>query len=59
MKVITTDNKDKWTSCELRRLIKLMDLRHEQQMQLDYFDDEIAEHLSDTLENTIATNNQK
>ena len=59
MKAITTDNQDKWTSCELRQLIKLMDLRHEQELQLNYFDDEIAEHLGEQLESSLPNNLQK
>lgn len=59
MKVITPDNNDKWTSYELRQLIKVMDLRHEQDLQLNYFDDEITEHLSDHLTDILAPNIQK
>ena len=59
MKVITPDNKEKWTSCELRQLIKLMDLRREHQLQLDYYDDEMTEHLSDQMNEYLPTDKQK
>ena len=59
MKVVTPDNKEKWTSCELRQLIKLMDLRKEHQLQLDYYDDEMTEHLSDQMNELIPSDKQK
>ena len=59
MKVVTPDNTEKWTSRELRQLIELMDLRKEHQLQLDYYDDEMTEHLSDQINELIPTDKQK
>ena len=51
MKSLVTDKNDQWTSCELRRLVKLIHRRSLQELQLDYFDEEFTEHLSDKEQN--------
>lgn len=59
MKHLTSDKSELWTSNELRRMVELIQQRREQELQLDYFDEEITEHLDDPFDPTNPLNRQK